>query len=45
MGATLLLDRILISSETLFDHTRQQDVSNICVGLLSPYAHKKDMWD
>jgi hypothetical protein len=36
MGATLLLDdRIRIISETSFDHTRQRDVSNICVGLMS----------
>lgn len=47
MGATLLLyDRIRISSETLlFDQTRQRDVSNIRVGLISLHAHKKVMWD
>jgi hypothetical protein len=40
-GWRTLLDRIQISSETLFYETRQRDVSNIWVGLISLHAHKK----
>jgi hypothetical protein len=43
MSATRLLDdRIRISSETLlFDQTRQRDVLDMSVGLISLHAHKK----